>query len=117
MTFKSILLRLLNIKGAKVDGIDFEDDAAMTVHVHLVKREQWRCPVCRRRCGVYDHASAESFWRGMDFGPVPIRIGAALHRCGWARGRSPCRARSFPPRRGRRRRTSCGRQGIATARA
>ena len=39
MTFKSILLRLLNIKGAKVDGIDFEDDAAMTVHVHLVKRE------------------------------------------------------------------------------
>ena len=80
MTFKSILLRLLNIKGAKVDGIDFEDDAAMTVHVHLVKREQWRCPVCGRRCGVYDHASAESFWRGMDFGPVPVRIGAALPR-------------------------------------
>ena len=80
MTFKSILLRLLDIKGAKVDGIDFEDDAAMTVHVHLVKREQWRCPVCGRRCGVYDHASAESFWRGMDFGPVPVRIGAVLPR-------------------------------------
>ena len=45
-------LRLLNIKGAKVDGVDFEDDAAMTVHVHLVKREQWRCPVCGRRCGL-----------------------------------------------------------------
>ena len=28
MTVKSILLRLLNIKGAKVDGVDFEDDAA-----------------------------------------------------------------------------------------
>lgn len=80
MTVKSILLRLLNIKGAKVDGVDFEDDAAMTVHVHLVKREQWRCPVCGRRCGVYDHASAESFWRSMDFGPVPVRIGARLPR-------------------------------------
>lgn len=52
----------------------------MTVHVHLVRREQWRCPVCGRRCGVYDHASAESFWRGMDFGPVPVRIGAVLPR-------------------------------------
>lgn len=80
MTVKSILLRLLNIKGAKVDGVDFEDDAAMTVHVHLVKREQWRCPVCGRRCGVYDHATAESFWRSMDFGPVPVRIGARLPR-------------------------------------
>ena len=80
MTFKSILLRLLNIKGAKVDGVDFEDDAAMTVHVHLVRREQWRCPVCGRRCGVYDHATAESFWRSMDFGPVPVRIGARLPR-------------------------------------
>ena len=80
MTFKSILLRLLNIKGAKVDGVDFGDDAAMTVHVHLVKREQWRCPVCGKRCGVYDHATAESFWRSMDFGPVPVRIGAKLPR-------------------------------------
>lgn len=80
MTFKSILMRLLNIKGAKVDGVDFEDDAAMTVHVHLVKREQWRCPVCGERCSVYDHATAESFWRSMDFGPVPVRIGAGLPR-------------------------------------
>lgn len=52
----------------------------MTVHVHLVKREQWRCPVCGKRCGVYDHATAESFWRSMDFGPVPVRIGARLPR-------------------------------------
>ena len=80
MTVKSILLRLLNIKGAKVDGIDFEDDAAMTVHVHLARREQWRCPVCGRRCGVYDHATTENFWRGMDFGPMPVRIGARLPR-------------------------------------
>lgn len=80
MTFKSILLRLLNIKGAKVDDIDFVDDTAMTVHVHLVKREQWRCPVCGKRCGVYDHATSESFWRSMDFGPVPVRIGARLPR-------------------------------------
>ena len=80
MTFKSILLRLLNINGAKVDDIDFVDDAAMTVHVHLVKREQWRCPVCGKRCGVYDHATSESFWRSMDFGPVPVQIGAKIPR-------------------------------------
>lgn len=94
MTFKSILLRLLDIKGAKVDGIDFEDGAAMTVHVHLVKRERWRCPVCGRRCGVYDHAPAESFWRSMDFGPVPVRIGAMLPRVLFGERGGPVSARS-----------------------
>lgn len=80
MTFKSILRILLNIKGAIVDGFAFENDAALTVHVHLVKREQWRCPICGKRCGVYDHATKESFWRSMDFGPVPVRIGAQVPR-------------------------------------
>ena len=31
MTFRSILLRLLDVKGVKVDGIDFEDDALQEV--------------------------------------------------------------------------------------
>ena len=78
---KAVIVRTSKgIRRADGSHIKFEDDAAMTIHVHLVKREQWRCPVCGRRCGVYDHASAESFWRGMDFGPVPVRIGAALPR-------------------------------------
>lgn len=80
MAFKSILQKLLNIKGAVVDGFAFESDAALTVHVHLRRGEQRRCPACGRKCAVYDHATAESFWRSMDFGPVPVRIGASVPR-------------------------------------
>lgn len=80
MTFKSILQKLLNIKGASVDGFAFENDAALTVHVHLRRGERWRCPVCGRRCSVYDYVTDESFWRSMDFGPVPVRIGARVPR-------------------------------------
>lgn len=80
MTLNRILLELLNVNGAVVDGAEFGDDASLTVHVHVRKGDQWRCPVCGRRCGVYDGGDDEVFWRSMDFGPVPVRIGAKVPR-------------------------------------
>ena len=80
MTLNRILLELLNVNGAVVDGAEFGDDASLTVHVHVRKGDQWRCPVCGRRCGVYDGGDDEAFWRSMDFGPVPVRIGAKVPR-------------------------------------
>ena len=45
------------------------------MHVHVHKKDRWRCPVCGRKCRVHDYVGGESFWRGMDFGPVAVRIG------------------------------------------
>lgn len=84
MTANSLLKNLLHIKGATVDTFDFGEDAqgepSLVVHVHVCKKERWKCPVCGRRCHVHDYACGEAFWRSMDFGPVAVRIGAKVPR-------------------------------------
>ena len=84
MTFNRLLKQLLNIKGATVDNFDFGTnaygEASLAVHVHLTKGHQRRCPICGRKCPVYDQSGEESFWRSMDFGPVAVRIGAVVPR-------------------------------------
>ena len=84
MTFNRLLRTLLNIKGAIVDDAQFGAtanlDARLTVHAHVQKKDRWRCPVCGRKCHVYDYVSQESFWRGMDLGPVEVVVGAKVPR-------------------------------------
>ena len=50
MTLNRLLKTLLNVKGATVDGAEFTEsdsgEAALTVHVHVQKKDRWRCPVC-----------------------------------------------------------------------
>ena len=88
MTLNRLLKQLLNVKGATVDGADFAEgangEASLTVHVHVHKKDRWRCPICGRKCHVHDYLSDESFWRGMDFCPVMVRLGARVPRacCG-----------------------------------
>ena len=84
MTANSLLKNLLHIKGAIVETFDFGEYAqggtSLVVHVHVCKKERWKCPVCGRRCHVHDYACGEAFWRSMDFGPVAVRIGARVPR-------------------------------------
>lgn len=84
MTVNSLLKRLLGIKGATVSGFEFEDGGgsgdALRVHAEIEKRHRWRCPVCGRKCPVHDYIRGERFWRGMDFGPVAVWIGAEVSR-------------------------------------
>lgn len=84
MTLNRLLKLLLNVKGATVDGAEFAENAngeiALTVHVHVCRKDRWRCPVCGRKCHVHDYLTDECFWRGMDFGPVKVRLGARVPR-------------------------------------
>ena len=84
MTPNSLLKKLLHINGAVVDSAEFGENAlgetTLAVHVHVSKTRRWRCPVCGRRCHVHDYACDEAFWRGMDLGPVAVRIGARVPR-------------------------------------
>ena len=84
MTANSLLKNLLNIKEATVDAFDFDENAqgepTLVVHVHVRRKDRWRCPVCGRKCNVHDYVCAEAFWRSMDFGPVAVRIGATVPR-------------------------------------
>ena len=49
MTLNRILLELLNVNGAVVDGAEFGDDASLTVHVYVRRGDRWRCPVFARQ--------------------------------------------------------------------
>ena len=84
MTANSLLKMLLGIKGASVCGYDLEmrdgEVAAVKVHARVGRRHRWRCPVCGRRRPVHDYACEERFWRGMDFGPAAVWIGASVPR-------------------------------------
>ena len=95
MTVNSLLKLLLNVKGAVVDGAEISESAdgavSLAVHVHVRKADRWRCPVCGRKCHVHDYLSEESSWRGMDFGPVAVRIGASAARAVPRARRPRCR--------------------------
>lgn len=52
----------------------------MTVHVHVCRKDRWRCPICGKKCHVHDYLSDESFWRGMGFGPIMVWLGARVPR-------------------------------------
>ena len=84
MTLNRILKQLLNIKGAVVDNAAFAADdrerMVLKVHVHIAKGHRRRCPVCGKRCPVYDHPYAENVWRSMDFGPASVYIVASVPR-------------------------------------
>lgn len=86
MTLNSLLKNLLHIKGTVVDTADFEENAhgepSLVAHVHVRKKDRWRCPVCGKKCHVHDYVREEAFWRGMDLGPVAVRIGAKVPRVG-----------------------------------
>lgn len=84
MTVNRLLKRMLNVKGATISGAEFVKgpggEVSLDVHAAVHKRDRWRCPVCGRKCNVHDYVGGERFWRGMDFGPVRVRIGATVPR-------------------------------------
>ena len=70
MTLNRLLKQLLNVKGATVDGAEFAEnadgEASLTVHVHVCRKDRWRCPACGKKCHVHDYLTDECFWRGME---------------------------------------------------
>ena len=84
MTLNRILKTVLNFKGATVDNADFREnrlgEIELVVHVHPSRKHRWRCPICGRKCNVHDYLCDETYWRSMDFGPTPVRIGAKVPR-------------------------------------
>ena len=84
MTRNMILKKLLNIKGAIVENVDFaagdDEMIALRVRVRPNRRNRWRCPACGRKCPVYDHPCDGSTWRSMDFGPASVYLVASVPR-------------------------------------
>lgn len=84
MTYNRLLKTLLNVKGATAVAAKFNEDAncvaTLKIELRVHKKDRWRCPVCGKKCRVYDYLAGDAGWRGMDFGPVQVRLAARVPR-------------------------------------
>lgn len=73
--------RLLGVEGFVLEDVDFNDaDEAIVVSLRPKKREQGRCPHCKRRCPGYDAGSGRRRWRAQDAGVAFVFIEADAPR-------------------------------------
>ena len=62
---------LLGVERTTVERVEFdEDETLLVVHVKPYASERRRCPVCRRRCPVYDGGDGRRRWRALDLGSI-----------------------------------------------
>jgi transposase len=73
--------RLLGVEKTTVQRVEFDEITnTVVVHVRPHERERRRCPMCRRRCAVYDSGDGRRRWRALDLGTVLAEIEAAAPR-------------------------------------
>ena len=71
MTISSLLKKVLGVNGIVVEDVKFEATVSgeqMVVQGHATRHEQRRCPVCGRKCPLYDHGRGVRRWRALDMG-------------------------------------------------
>jgi transposase len=76
----TLLNRLLNLSGVRVQDVSLPGDGRMVVKVTL-RRGRLLCPLCEFDTGFrYDTRPQLSWWRHLDFGAAVVVIQAALRR-------------------------------------
>lgn len=73
--------RLLGVERTTVERLEFDEDSATLVaHVKPYASERRRCPVCRRRCPLYDQGEGRRRWRTLDLGTIRVELEADAPR-------------------------------------
>ena len=85
-SFSNILKELLNVKNSRVEkvltgteifkqyGVE-QVRKILNIEVSPYKRKQCLCPICMKKCPIYDHKRPEmSRWRAPDFNGVPVYL-------------------------------------------
>jgi transposase len=76
---RKVLAKALGVERAVVLGLD-EHDGVFVLRVRVRRGDEWRCPVCRRKCGRYDSPEGPRRWRAHDFGMMRLEIQASTPR-------------------------------------
>lgn len=72
---------LLGIEKSTVEKIEYDEDTQrLVVHVKPHERERRRCPMCRRRCRLYDRGDGRRRWRALDLGTMVAELEADAPR-------------------------------------
>ena len=77
--------KLLNVKGAVVEGAGCYSDQDGVAHIRIKARPDRRhendCPFCHKRCKYYDSQSSfPRIWRGLDWGGTLVETEGHTHR-------------------------------------
>ena len=79
MRKRKVLAKALGVERAVVVGFD-ERDGRLVLRVRVRRGDEWRCPVCQRKCGRYDRPEHLRRWRAPDFGVMRVEVEASTPR-------------------------------------
>lgn len=82
--------KLFHVNNVKVKDVDLSTDYVginhLSMKVDLYKRDKCRCPICFKKCSIYDHPKTTRSWRALDLGSTigeiemePVRIECKDH--------------------------------------
>lgn len=81
MSLKKILKFVLNVKNIKIISVESNSaNQSIYIHVDITKGKKYRCPICGKRCSIYDTTTRDRKWRSLDFGSCSVFIVADVHR-------------------------------------
>ena len=71
-----IIKSILNVNNVIIDSASVDlnerNEKVLKVHLHPQKKEVTRCPICGRKCSIYDRTPKERMWRGLDAGVLIV---------------------------------------------
>lgn len=74
----TLIKKLLSVNNSVIDGFDFDTDidgvTILRVYLHPLKRHSNCCPVCGKRCPVYDRSRVYRKWRALDLGGTIVEL-------------------------------------------
>lgn len=79
MRKRRVLAKALRVERAVVLGLD-ERGGVFVLRVRVRRGDEWRCPVCRRKCGRYDSSGAVRRWRAHNFGVMRVEVESVTPR-------------------------------------
>ena len=84
-TTLSIFKHVINLNRENVDRIEIRSETVSrlgepytqeqaVVHIRPFKRDELRCPVCRKKCPGYDTSPSEVYWRAPNLNGMPVYL-------------------------------------------
>lgn len=74
----TLLKKCLSVNNSVIDNIRIsEDESGITsiqVYLHPLKSHSDRCPICGKRCPVYDRSLVYHKWRALDLGGIIVEL-------------------------------------------
>ena len=74
----TLIKKLLSVNNCVIDEFDFDTDidgvTILRVYLHPLKRHSNCCPVCGKRCPVYDKSRVYRKWRALDLGCLVVEL-------------------------------------------